>query len=319
MTASPAFALLECEGRYSPEPGQPPQSVVVKFGDASLVIMTFADVPITHWPLASLARERQGKRMILAPDTAAPERLEIDDATMIAAIAQVCRDAPGLRTPRTGLQRFGRWALGLVLAGGLASAVVMAAPTVLGLTAEHLPHAARARLGAASVLAHAAGRTCETPAGRRALDALAPLLTPEGMPTVRLTVADLPAGHAVAMAAPGGQILLTARHLASVQNPMALAQPVASAIAEAAERRRTALAMREAGVFVLPALVTGQLGHPRLVASVVADMRRTAPPSPAALAEAAGLAARMPALTGRGVRPLSGADWRAIRALCTGR
>jgi hypothetical protein len=55
MTALAAYERLECEGRFRPDADAEAASVLVKFGDASLMIMSFAEEPITHWPLASLA------------------------------------------------------------------------------------------------------------------------------------------------------------------------------------------------------------------------------------------------------------------------
>ena len=54
MTALKQYQLLEAEGRYFDGKTAQPRDVVVKFGDASLMILDHDDMPITHWPLATL-------------------------------------------------------------------------------------------------------------------------------------------------------------------------------------------------------------------------------------------------------------------------
>ena len=102
-TALSRYALLESTGVYRDGVSQHPQEVVVRFGEASLILMSFDDMPVAHWALASLRRVRApgGDRAALSltpePDDAwgdaeGDESLLVTDPEMIRAIEEVCAD-----------------------------------------------------------------------------------------------------------------------------------------------------------------------------------------------------------------------------------
>lgn len=315
MTALAGYERLECEGRYWAGPDAPAQSVLVKFGDASLMIMTFGEEPITHWPLASLstAGGPGPAAMRLRPDDAAPDRLEIDDPAMVAAIGEVCRSLRSAPV-RPRLSRRWRWPLRLVVLAGLLAAGSAAIPPALDRFAEMLPEPGRARLGDAALRMLAGDRLCDDPAARAALGELARRVSPAGGPAVGLLVADLPDGAPAAIGAPGSQVLIARGAIAMADGPGALADAVALALAEARAARHTAYALRRAGIGGLPAALSGRLDSRALVEAAVAGLTRVRPVGTAVLDDAAALRAAMP--LDRMARPLGSAEWRTIRAIC---
>jgi hypothetical protein len=316
MTALAGYLVLEATGRYAESPDAPAREVVVKFGDASLTILTFADIPLAHWPLASLAQVA-GEGFVLAPDHDAPERLTIGDRDMIAAIRAV---REGLAAPappgrrRRSLRRIG---LALVL---LMAALALAAgvPALTDRIGAAIPREARAALGDAAADAHIGARGCETPAGRRALDALAARLSPDGGPfePIRVRVLDSP-GKA-ARAAPGGRIVLPSGAIAAAAGPADIAEALALAMGRALARPPTGAALRGAGASGLLGALSGDLGGAGLTAAAAAALSAPLPePSPREIARAAKVLAV--AIPGNAPPLLSDGGWRALRAICAGR
>ena len=87
MTALAKYELLEAPGRYFDGETARPRDVVVKFGDASLIVMNHDDLPITHWSLAGVRDLSSGRGPLsLTPDHDSDERLTVEDPDMIAAI-----------------------------------------------------------------------------------------------------------------------------------------------------------------------------------------------------------------------------------------
>lgn len=310
MTALAAYVRLECEGRFRPRPDAAPVSVLVKFGDASLMIMSFREEPITHWPLASLARLAGpvGGRLTLAPDAEAPERLEIDDTDMVAAIGAVCeRRATGPLPPRRR-RRSWRWLAGVVIVTLLTGASVAVSPRLLDVLADNLPENARAQLGTASLSAYVGAARCSTPAGERALALLARQLAGPDGGVPGLMVAALPPGAPDALSGAGRQVLISHRLILAATGPGDLAAPVARALAEAAAAGRTASALRSAGLGALAEVLTGNLAGPRLTAAALAGLR-AAPARGGAVADGV----PPPAEAMVALRP---ADWLALRQIC---
>ena len=52
-TALERYALLESVGDYHDGIRGQPQEVVVRFGEQSLTLMSFDDMPVAHWALTS--------------------------------------------------------------------------------------------------------------------------------------------------------------------------------------------------------------------------------------------------------------------------
>ena len=102
MTAIDKYTRLEALGQWRESPDQPPREVVVSFGNATLVLSDLDEKPLCHWAMAATSRlSIDGTKAIYTPDTEGFETLEIDDAEMVEAIAQVSRAAITInhRTP----------------------------------------------------------------------------------------------------------------------------------------------------------------------------------------------------------------------------
>ncbi len=280
MTAAPGFALLEAVGWYAERPEDPAREVLVSFGDASLVIQSFDETPIAHWPIGGLVEIRGPAAMTLAPDAEAPERLTLQDRDMIAAIRAL---RPG--GPRAPAGRRRRPPLGQIIALALAALAALLGwrvwPSIPDLLAAQTPPAARAALGDAVVAAYAGAAVCDDPAARRALVALArPLANIPADGPVALSVVDVArTDDALAVAAPGGRVVILRAALRRAEAPETLLRAVAEALVEAEARSPTAAALAAAGVAGLRAALGGSL---RAAAVTEAGARLLAAPRPAA-------------------------------------
>lgn len=311
MTALAAYERLECEGRYRADPADAERSVLVKFGDASLMILTFDEEPITHWPLASLHRASPPGQPVLslAPEATAPERLVIDDSAMVAAIGEVCGFGRARRPspwPVGRLLRLAAWAA--VLAGLVAGgqAVLRHWPQML---VAGLPEAAEARIGEAALRVLAGPTRCETGEGRRALDALSSRLV-SGEPRLWLMVGGTGDAARDAIGAPGGWVLLDPSVIARARTAADLAAPIARALSQRHDAAVIASALRDAGFPGLMAVVTGAFDSEPLARAVA----RALAAEPAAAEVIPGLRERL-ADSARAASP-SAQDWRAIRTIC---
>lgn len=102
MTALDRYTRLEALGQWREAPDQDPQEVVVSFGNATLVLSDLNENPLCHWAMAATSRMSfKGSKAVYTPDMEGFETLEIDDAEMVEAIAQVSRAAVTInrRTP----------------------------------------------------------------------------------------------------------------------------------------------------------------------------------------------------------------------------
>lgn len=94
MTAIEKYARLEALGQWRESPDLPPREVVVSFENATLVLSDMDEKPLCHWAMAATSRlSLDGAKAVYTPDTEGFEILEIDDAEMVEAIAQVSRAA----------------------------------------------------------------------------------------------------------------------------------------------------------------------------------------------------------------------------------
>ena len=91
MTALQEYQRLECTGLWRDRAESQRRDVIVSFGDASLIIRELpSERALSHWSLPAARRLNPGRMPALfAPGPDTTEELEIDDETMIAAIAKV--------------------------------------------------------------------------------------------------------------------------------------------------------------------------------------------------------------------------------------
>lgn len=314
MTALAAYERLECEGRYRADPADAERSVLVKFGDASLMILTFDEDPITHWPLASLHRAspRGAAALSLAPEATAPERLVIDDPAMIAAIGEVCGFGPQRRLQAWPAGRVLRLAAAALLLAGLVAggrAILLDWPQVL---VAGLPEAAEARIGETALRVLAGDTLCETGEGRRALDAFsARLVTGEAKLWLMVGSTGDPARESIG--APGGWVLLDPAVVARARSAADLAAPVARAMTGRADAAVIGSALAEAGFPGLLAVVSGSFDSPPLARAVAEALVRPVG-GPADSETTTALRERLAAIA-RSAAP-SAQDWRAIKTIC---
>ena len=264
MTALPRYELLEAEGRYFDGETARPRDVVVKFGDASLIVLNRTDVPITHWPLASLRKLGDGAGgMTLIPDHGSSERLMIDDDAMIDAITQVCPDL-GRRAPvsRNRRRRALIWAvLALTSVYFLFFHIV---PAISERMAELIPADAEVAMGEKVVDEIAdffseddEAVFCAAPAGKAALAAMTARLEAGADVYLPLTVQVVKHKMVNAFALPGGQIVLFSGLLDAAETPEEVAGVLAHEIGHVAARDPTRLFLRTAGSAGLLGLLLG--------------------------------------------------------------
>ena len=339
MTALKKYQRLESPGLWRETPGSQRREVVVAFREATLVMSDpRTDTPLSHWSLPAIERANPGEMpAIFVPAPGDDESLEIDDATMIAAIEQV-RAAVGRSKPRPGRLR------GSLLGGGLLAVVVVGLffvpDALVRHTATVLPTPTRLAIGTAALadVARLTGTPCSTPLGARALGILSERLFGAGGPTI-LVLRD---GLVAPARLPGPFVLLPRAAVEGARAPEAVAGHVLADAQRAAAEDPILPLLRHAGpLATIRLLASGSLPEGALDGYGEVFLRAT--PAPVAdeplLAafEAAGVASTDYAFaldgTGestltlveadpfRGTSPqvlLEPADWDALKAICTG-
>ena len=263
MTALAKYELLEAPGRYFDGETARGRDVVVKFGDASLVVMNHDDLPITHWSLAGVRDLSDGRgALALTPDFDSDERLTIDDVDMIAAIRAVC---PDLTAARPAMRR--RWPrVAFWAAAALGSIYVMVfhlVPALADQMATLIPPEAEIAMGEkmseefADLLSPGEARFCSSPAGDQALAAMTARLEGAAASHVPLTVRVLDHRMVNAFALPGGQIVIFRGLLRRADTPEEVAGVLAHEIGHVVARDPTRLTLRSAGSAGLLGLLLG--------------------------------------------------------------
>lgn len=255
MTALPQYDLLEAEGRYFDGEVAAPRDVIVKFGDASLMILDTDDMPVTHWPLATLRNVAgAGAALSLTPDQSGAERLSVDDPVMIEALRAVCPDLDARRpTPRKRWRKIAIWGAAALVSVYLI--IFHLIPSLSDQMAELIPPDAEIAMGetmsdqfAQLITGFENPRFCTNPDGARALAHLTTRLTPSGGVHVPLTVRVLDHKIANAFALPGGQIIISRGLLTLATTPEEVAGVLAHEIGHVVNRDPTRLTLRSAGV-----------------------------------------------------------------------
>lgn len=124
MTAIEKYIRLEAVGQWKETPDSDGREVIVSFGDATLVLSDMKENPLSHWALAGMQRmSLTGAKAVYTPDTQGFETLEIDDANMVEAIAQVSRLTVNQAPKRRG---YGLWVGLFMLLAGLAAVAPLA-------------------------------------------------------------------------------------------------------------------------------------------------------------------------------------------------
>ena len=221
MTALRKYQRLECGGLWRETPQDQRREVLVRFGDATLVLSDpKSGAAVSHWSLPAIERINKGQEpAIFAPGSDASESLELDDSDMIAALGTV-RQAVQAATARPGRLR------GVLLAG-TAAAVVLAAViwlpgALVSHTASVVPPAQRADIGQRALddLLRVTGATCNDRLGLQALAALSErVFGPVDTPILYV----LPEGVEQPLHLPGDVIILPRRLIEQANGPEAAA------------------------------------------------------------------------------------------------
>jgi len=273
-TALSRYALLESTGVYRDGVSQRPQEVVVRFGEASLILMSFDDMPVAHWALASLRRVRapggDGGALSLTPepddawgDAEGDESLLISDPEMIRAIEEVCADLDRRpsRLPQL-LRLLGWFAAAAALAAALA---VWGLPWATQRLADLVPPAQERKLGdavmARQIEAIGVGErpVCSTPEGDQALDRLSARLLAGVRLHVPVTLQVIRSPEVNAFAAPGGRVAILSGLLETASGPDQVAAVLAHELGHVAHRDGLRALLRQAGTQGLMTLFLGDL------------------------------------------------------------
>ncbi len=215
MTALEQYVRLEAPGRWREQADRPWREVLVSFGNASLVLSDFDEAPLTHWALASLIAEQRAEGGVrYVPDASTEEVLEIDDAAMIEAIAEVTKSVrlrpSGPKRRNVTMPLFALLILGAVAAGAAYGPVALANQAFALIPPE------RAALVGESLSDGL--KTCGYGPGRRALAQIAAKLD---LDPDRIRVAEDLARPVTRL--PGGHLLLSADLVAETTSASTLA------------------------------------------------------------------------------------------------
>ncbi|MES2667338.1 MAG: hypothetical protein V4712_14665 [Pseudomonadota bacterium] len=231
MTALTQYERLESIGLWRDDPEAQRREVLVRFGEATLVLSDpRSEIPLSHWSLPAVERRNPGVLPALyAPGADALETLELDDADMIVALEKV-RGAVAAAIPRPGRLR------GAVLGGLMLTVVALGVfwvpDALITHTASVVPASQRAEFGQMALddVVRLTGAPCDNQQGLRALAALServfgPLDTP-----ILYVVRD---GVPLGLHLPGDVIVLSNKLISTANGPEALA---GAALAEGQRR-----------------------------------------------------------------------------------
>lgn len=219
MTALEKFTRLESTGLWRAERDAQRIEVIVKFGDASLVLSDTNGRPYTHWSLAAITRlERHQNTTVYTVDAQGEETLELDDQVMIEAIDKV-RNAVRKSRPSPGRLR-------LTIAAGIVLAISLLCffwlPNAAARYAVSLVPDARVDQFGREALDHVSeftGPVCQAPEVQIILDKLERRII--GTDSNQLSIVDLGTRRSALL--PGGQILLNRSLVSAFTGPEVLA------------------------------------------------------------------------------------------------
>lgn len=338
MTALTQYDRLEAPGLWRDAPEAQRRDVIVSVGKATLVISdSRTGRALSHWSLPAVERLNPGAMPALfAPGPDATEDLELDDTTMIAALARV-HTIIEARKPHPGRLRLVLLlsGLALVLAGGF----IWVPGAVKAHATRALPAEKRTEIGQA-ILAdvfRVSGAACAGPEGRESLARLDARLGGTGPGGIIILSSGLEGSRHL----PGGTILVGRSLVEDQSTPEALAGHVLAerSLSETEDPLAKLLDWTGVGA-AFSLLTTGNLPEDSILG--YAESLLTSPPSvpaPAKLAERfreAGLAttpfAQSPgvdpalAATLKDIDPfrdapsnrplLSDTDWVALQGIC---
>ena len=172
VTVLAKYQRLEAEAVWRASAEAQRKDVIVSIGDATITISAANGTALAHWSLPAIERLNPGEEPALySPGALSPERLELAEPEMIAAVDKV------LKAIQRGTRNTGRMRRLTSLAAGIAilvGAALWLPGAIVGYTASLVPDVARSSIGTALLdeLDRVAGAPCNAPAGLHALDQL---------------------------------------------------------------------------------------------------------------------------------------------------
>ncbi len=271
MTVLAKYQRLEAEAVWRASAEAQRKDVIVSIGEATITISAANGTALAHWSLPAIERLNPGEEPALyAPGPQSPERLELAEPEMLAAVDSV------LKAIQSGTRNTGRMRRLVSLAAGLAIMVAAALwlpNAIVRYTASLVPDVARASIGTdlLAELDRVAGAPCNAPAGLQALEQLDTRLfgdTPRDLVILRSALKETT--HL-----PGGTILIAHTLVEDYETPDVLAGYI---LAEDLRRSQTdplARLLGRAGLrSALTLLLQGRVpekGLKRMAEGVVAD------------------------------------------------
>jgi hypothetical protein len=217
MTAIEKYTRLEALGQWKESPDHTAREVVVSFENATLVLSDVKEKPLCHWAMAATFRiSLDGSNAVYTPDTEGFETLEINDAQMVDAIAQVS-SAAVTEKPRT---HWLRWVFLLLILGTLVT-VTVATPALMRSQAVRMTGPESARKLGADMISSLSVKTCREPRADTARALFLSRAFPGGR-TILLIATDQP--HVGVF--PGGIVLIGGQILQQLHSPEDLADLV---------------------------------------------------------------------------------------------
>lgn len=217
MTAIEKYTRLEALGQWKESPDHPAREVIVSFENATLVLSNLDEKPLCHWAMAATFRiSLDGSKAIYTPDTEGFETLEIDDAQMVDAIAQVSSATATGQTRTPWL----RWVFLLLFVGAI-TAIAFAAPTLLRGQAVRMTGPESARKLGTDMISTLGVQICREPRADAARELFLSRVFPDAN-TVLIFAKNQPQSGSF----PGGVVLIGGQTLQQLQSPDGLADLV---------------------------------------------------------------------------------------------
>ncbi len=254
MTAIDKYTRLEALGQWRESPDEPPCEVVVSFGNATLVLSDLDENPLCHWAMAATSRlTLDGANAVYTPDTEGFETLEIDDAEMVEAIAQVSRAAATIKRRTPWL----RWVF-LALLMATFGAIFNAAPSLLRGQAVRMTGPESARKLGTDMVATLDADICREPRADVVRELFQSRVFPDGR-TLLLIARNQP--HAGVF--PGGVVVVGGDVLQAMQTPNELAGLTTTLFAQS-ETAMTQLFEASSSRELFEYITSGRLSDERL-------------------------------------------------------
>ncbi len=254
MTAIDKYTRLEALGQWRESPDLPPREVVVSFENATLVLSDMDENPLCHWAMAATSRlSLDGAKAVYTPDTEGFETLEINDAEMVEAIAQVSREVVIIKRRTPWL----RWIFALFLIAVIAT-IYYAAPSLLRDQAVRMTAPESARKLGTDMVATLDADICRGLNADAARESFQSRAFPDGGTSLVFVRSHRPAN-----AFPGGVVVIGNATLQAMQSPDELA---ALAIALSAQSESTMVQLFNASSprELFDYITTGTLSEERL-------------------------------------------------------